>query len=183
MEELPIAGLVKIVPKRFSDTRGYFVEMWSQRALRTIGITEPFVQDNQSLSHRRGTLRGLHCQREPVAQAKLIRVHQGAIFDVAVDLRPGSPTRGQWCGLRLDAAAGEQLFIPRGFAHGFVSLEPETLVGYSVDAPYSPEHEMGIRWDDPDLAIDWPVASAEVAMSERDARLPYLKQIYSEMDE
>ena len=174
-QSLSIPGLIKIVPKRFSDSRGYFVELWSHQALRAIGIAEPFVQDNQSLSHRRGTLRGLHLQREPMAQAKLIRVYQGAIFDIAVDLRTDSPTYGQWCGVRLDAAGGEQLFIPRGFAHGFVSLEQETLVGYLVDAPYSPEHETGIRWNDPNLAIDWPVPSCELVMSERDASLPFLK--------
>lgn len=175
-EELSIPGLLKIVPKRFHDSRGYFVETWSLAALRGVGLDTKFVQDNLSLSHKRGTLRGLHLQKAPQEQAKLIRVYQGAIFDVALDLRVTSPTYGHWCGVKLDAATGEQLFIPRGFAHGFVSLEPETLVGYSVDAPYSPAHEAGIRWDDPDIAIDWSVAPSEIVISDRDANLPYLKQ-------
>ena len=134
-----------------------------------------FVQDNQSLSVSPGTLRGLHFQRAPVEQAKLVRVLQGSIFDVAVDIRPKSPTYGRWCGMSLSSEGGEQLFIPRGFAHGFVTLEANTIISYKVDAPYSREAEGGIRWNYPSLKIPWPLPATGPILVERDRQLPFLE--------
>lgn len=133
-----------------------------------------FVQDNQSISKYSGTIRGLHFQRPPAAQAKLVRVASGSIFDVAVDLRRGSPTYGRWCGATLTADESAMLYVPIGFAHGFCTLEPGTVVAYKVNAYFSAAHDAGIRWDDPDLAIDWPVARDEVVLSSKDAALPLL---------
>src|SRR5476649_1074907 len=132
LETFEIADVVLVRSKRFVDSRGYFMETWSESEFERLGISARFVQDNQSLSRPRGTLRGLHFQRFPFEQAKLIRVTQGAIFDVAVDLRRESPTFGRWCGATLTGDGGDQLFIPGGFAHGFVTLEPEVIVCYRV---------------------------------------------------
>ena len=174
-EHLEIADVVLIRVAKFADVRGYFMETYTRQAFSTIGICADFMQDNQSLSKVPGTLRGLHFQRPPAEQAKLVRVLHGSIFDVAVDIRPQSPTYGRWCGSKLTAEEGEQLFIPRGFAHGFVTLEANTIVTYKVDAPYSRESEGGIRWDDPQLAIDWPLSADRLVLAERDSQLPFLK--------
>jgi dTDP-4-dehydrorhamnose 3,5-epimerase len=157
--------------RRFADARGFFMETYSAPDFFELGIDSVFVQDNHSLSLQKGTVRGLHFQRPPKAQAKLVRVLKGAIFDVAVDLRIGSPTYGRWCGATLTAAGGEQLFVPRGFAHGYCTLESDVEVAYKVDDVYAPDCDAGIFWNDPDLKIEWPVAGA-AAVSEKDAALP-----------
>ena len=133
-----------------------------------------FVQDNEALSTQRGTLRGLHFQLAPEPQAKLVRVVAGSVFDVAVDLREGSATYGRWCGATLTAAKGEQLFVPRGFAHAYCTLEPNTIFAYKVDGYYNKAAEGGIRFDDPDIGIEWPIPHAEIKVSEKDAELPFL---------
>ena len=166
------SGVLLVRSKRFVDSRGHFLEVWSKAAYSQIGINADFVQDNQSLSTARGTLRGLHFQRAPFEQAKLIRVLKGAIYDVVVDIRPNSPNYGRWIGTALSADEGEQLFIPRGYAHGFLTLSSETIVSYKVDAPYSRESEAGIRWNDPELNVRWPLIYSEIVLSEKDVLLP-----------
>jgi dTDP-4-dehydrorhamnose 3,5-epimerase len=173
---LEIPGLVLIQPRRFADQRGYFVETWNKRTLAAAGIEVDFVQDNASFSSETGTIRGLHFQRGSAAQAKLVRVVRGSIFDVAVDLRRSSPNFGQWAGATLTADAGEQLYVPIGFAHGFCTLEPSTEVAYKVSAFYSPEHDDGIIWDDPDIGISWPLNGAAPVLSDKDSRLPRLAE-------
>ena len=158
-------------PVRLHDARGYFVETYNKRSAQDFGVTASFVQDNQSLSFKSGTVRGLHFQIPPKPQAKLIRVVRGSIYDVAVDLRIGSPTYGQWTATTLTAHHGEQIFIPRGLAHGFCTLEPDTEVAYKVDEYYAPELEQGLAWDDPTLAIDWPVLLSDAVLSDRDRNL------------
>lgn len=170
-ELLDLKGVTLFRPKKFFDERGYFLETFNARAYATASIDCAFVQDNQSLSLKPGTIRGLHFQRPPDSQAKLVRVLRGSIFDVAVDLRDGSPTYGRWCSAILTADKAEQLFIPRGFAHGFCTLEPETEVAYKVDSFYSPACDAGLRWDDPDLKIAWPVPPARVIISHKDRLL------------
>ncbi len=164
-----------VVPKRFGDQRGYFVETWNGRAFAEHGMERSWVQDNQSLSATPGTVRGLHYQLEPHAQTKLVRVLQGRILDVAVDVRRGSPTFGRHVAVELSAEGLEQLFVPVGFAHGFCTLEPDTVVAYKVDAFYSRECERAIRWDDPAIGIDWPTA-AGASVSDKDAVAPMLAE-------
>ena len=173
MEIRPTAlpDVMLLRPRKVDDARGHFVESYNQRAFARAGITARFVQDNQSLSRRRGTLRGLHFQYPPKAQAKLVRVLKGAIFDVAIDLRAGSPHYGRWVGETLSADGGEELFIPRGFAHGFCTLEDDTEVAYKVDGFYAPAREGGLIWNDTDLAIVWPVAEPDIFVSGKDATL------------
>jgi dTDP-4-dehydrorhamnose 3,5-epimerase len=171
---LEIAGLVCVTPPRLGDARGTFSETYSKCAFAAaIGEVE-FVQDNHSWSARRGTVRGLHFQLSPFAQAKLVRVGRGAILDVAVDIREGSPTYGRHVKVELSAANGRQLFVPAGFAHGFCTLEDDTDVLYKVSAHYSPEHDRAISWRDPDLGIAWPVTAEEATVSSRDAQAPRL---------
>ena len=176
---LELPELVVVVPKRFGDSRGYFEETYNKRTFEQAGIHAEFVQDNQSLSEKRGTIRGLHFQTPPHAQAKLVRVLAGSIFDVAVDLRRGSARYGRWVGLTLSAANGKQLFIPRGFGHGFCTLEPNTIVAYKVDTFYSGPNDSGLRFDDPEIGIAWPVASHEITLSEKDRNLPLLSSFES----
>jgi len=171
MEPHEISGLAVFSPKKFVDARGYFIETYNIRTYADAGVGSTFVQDNQSLSIYAGTVRGLHFQTPPEPQAKLIRVIQGSIYDVAVDLRRGSPTYGRWCAVTLTADAGEQFFVPRGFAHGFCTLEPRTIVAYKVDSYYAPTCDSGLRWDDPDLGIPWPVDPTAVIVSDKDAKL------------
>ena len=175
MVPLEIAEVILIRPDKYLDVRGYFMESYSRAPFLSAGIDADFIQDNQSLSLMTGTLRGLHFQRAPAEQAKLVRILQGSVFDVAVDIRPKSPTYGRWCGATLTAERGEQLFVPRGFAHGFVTLEPNTVVLYKVDGPYSREAEGGIRWNDPALKIDWPIPAGGPILAERDSQLPFLR--------
>jgi dTDP-4-dehydrorhamnose 3,5-epimerase len=171
---LAIPDVLVVQPQRMADQRGYFLETFSRRAYRELGIGCDFVQDNQSFSARRGIIRGLHFQRPPHPQAKLVRVLRGSVFDVAIDLRRGSPTFGQWCGTTLTAEKANQLFVPRGFAHAFCTLESDTEVAYKVDDYFAPECEDGLIWNDPDLGIEWPIASEEAILSEKDAKLPRL---------
>jgi dTDP-4-dehydrorhamnose 3,5-epimerase len=166
-----IPGVQLLKPRYFHDARGYFVETYNARSARQLGLVACFVQDNQSLSSRRGTVRALHFQVPPRPQAKLVRVLRGSIYDVALDLRIGSPTYGRWTAVTLTANHGEQLFVPRGLAHGFCTLEPETEVAYKVDDYYAPECEQGLAWDDPMLAIDWPVFPADAVLSDKDRKL------------
>jgi len=157
-----------LLPKSFSDARGTFSETWNAARFVEHGITMNFVQDNQSCSAPVGTIRGLHFQSPPKAQAKVVRVIRGRILDVAVDLRRASPTYGKWVAEELSAQNRKQLLVPIGFAHGFCTLEPDSEVLYKVTAPYSPEHERGILWSDPALAIPWPVAPERAILSDRD---------------
>lgn len=171
--ETKIKGVCLIEPDVFGDHRGFFMESYSSLKFQELGIDYPFVQDNHSLSAEAGVLRGLHFQTNPKAQTKLVRVVAGAIYDVAVDVRKSSATYGQWVGVILSSANKRQLLVPRGFAHGFCTLVPNTEVVYKVDEYYSPEHDGGILWNDPDLAIDWPVTKP--VMSDKDLKLPLLK--------
>lgn len=164
---------VKVVAtKLIADSRGSFCETYNQPRFVEHGITPAFVQDNHSVSAAVGTVRGLHFQSPPAAQAKLIRVLKGRIFDVAVDLRRSSPSYGKWVAEEISADDRKQVFIPVGFAHGFCTLEADTHVFYKVSDVYSPPHDLGIAWDDPDLAIDWPVAPDEATLSDKDRRMP-----------
>jgi len=174
---LALPEVLLIMPKRHGDARGWFAETWSRKTLAEAGIDADFVQDNQAFNARRGTVRGLHFQQAPHPQAKLIRVLRGAITDVAVDIRPGSATFGQWVSARLTAEGGEQLFVPRGFAHGYATLVDDTELFYKVDGLYAPQTEGGMIWNDPDLGIDWGVSADEVILSEKDKILPRLKDM------
>jgi dTDP-4-dehydrorhamnose 3,5-epimerase len=169
-EPTKIAEVLLLKPRPFFDERGYFVETYNKRAARELGLPACFVQDNQSLSIKRGTVRALHFQIPPKTQAKLVRVLRGAIFDVAVDLRTGSATYGHWTAATLTASNGHQMFVPRGFGHGFCTLEPDTEVAYKVDDYYAPECEQGLAWDDPMLSIDWPVKPEDAILSDKDRR-------------
>lgn len=171
---LAILDVVLVELKRFGDARGYFSETYKKAAFEAFGIDLTFVQDNESLSRQVGVVRGLHFQSPPYSQAKLVRAVRGAIFDVAVDIRKGSPSYGKWVGATLTADKGEQLLVPHGFAHGFCTLEPDTLVAYKVDAPYSQAHDGGILWNDPDLAIDWPIGIDAAILSDKDRVQPRL---------
>lgn len=170
----------EIVPRRLLDDRGYFAELWRDGWLQP-GWNGVFVQHNQSFSSHQGTLRGLHLQLAPSAQAKLVRVVRGSIFDVAVDLRPESLTFSQWACAELSAVDGNQLFIPEGFAHGFMTLEDDCEVAYQVSAFYDPLSERSVRWDDPALAIAWPALGVEPKVSLRDASAPLLSEICHEL--
>jgi dTDP-4-dehydrorhamnose 3,5-epimerase len=174
---LEIDGLVELRPRRWRDERGFFSEVWRDEWFAQAGASGCFVQDNHSHSAKRGVLRGLHFQAPPVAQDKLVRVARGSIFDVAVDIRRGSATYGQWAGLVISAEDWNQLWIPRGFAHGFVTLEDDTDVLYKVTAPYSPEYERTIRFDDPALGIDWPLERTEILLSPKDQSAPLLSGV------
>lgn len=164
----PISGVLEIIPERYVDHRGFFSETYSDRRLAEHGVHETFVQDNHSHSRFKGVLRGLHFQREPYAQAKLIWVTSGSIFDVAVDIRKGSPTYGKWFGLEISAAKGNQIFVPRGFAHGFVTLEENTDIFYKVSNHYMREEERAIRYDDPEIGVDWPLGLDNLVVSDKD---------------
>lgn len=168
-----LEGVVIVEPAVFGDNRGFFMESYNSKKFKKLGIDYDFVQDNHSLSVETGVLRGLHYQLNPKAQTKLVRVAAGAIYDVAVDIRKGSPTFGQWVGVILSAANKRQLLVPKGFAHGFCTLVPNTEVLYKVDEFYSPEHDRGIAWNDPALGIDWPTANP--ILSDKDGKHPVLK--------
>jgi dTDP-4-dehydrorhamnose 3,5-epimerase len=173
----PIDGLLIVQAKRHGDARGWFSEVYSRPALQTAGVDLDFVQDNHSMSGPIGTLRGLHYQRPPFAQDKLVRCTRGVIFDVAVDVRAGSPSYGQWFGLELSAENGTQLLVPIGFLHGFVTRSEGAEVQYKVTAPYSPECDGGIAWDDPDIGIDWGISAP--VLSAKDAAAPSLAAFQS----
>ena len=170
--ETALAGVRILEPQVFGDTRGWFMESWSKKKMEDAGILVDFVQDNHSFSAQKGTLRGLHYQLNPMAQAKLLRVSRGAIFDVAVDIRRGSPTYAKWVGVELTAENYRQLFVPRGFAHGFITLTDDVEVQYKADNLYAPTCDGNIRWDDPEIGVEWPLAP--VVLSEKDAKAPLL---------
>jgi dTDP-4-dehydrorhamnose 3,5-epimerase len=171
---LELDGLVEILPARFGDNRGFFSEVWNADKMAEAGFDLDFVQDNHSYSAAKGVLRGLHFQVPPGAQAKLVRVSRGSVFDVAVDLRRDSPTFGKWAGLVLSAEKWNQILVPVGFAHGFVTLEDNSEVQYKVTAPYRADLDRAIRWDDPDIGIDWPLGPDEVELSAKDMAAPLL---------
>lgn len=173
--DLPEVAILRM--PRHSDDRGFFSETYNKRVFAEGGIDIEFVQDNHAMSVQAGTVRGLHFQTPPFAQDKLVRVVRGAIFDVAVDIRGGSPTFGQHVSAIITAEAWNQILVPVGFAHGLATLEPDTEVIYKVSARYSPEHDRGLFWRDPALGIDWPVSEAEAILSEKDKRLPKLSEL------
>ena len=172
--ETALPGVVIIEPQVFGDARGWFMESWSAKKMEDVGIHVAFVQDNHSFSAQKGTLRGLHYQLNPMAQAKLLRASRGAIFDVAVDIRRGSPTYAQWVGVELSAENYRQLFIPRGFAHGFITLTDNVEVQYKADNLYAPDCDGNIRWDDPAIGVAWPLTPT--VLSEKDAAAPLLAE-------
>jgi dTDP-4-dehydrorhamnose 3,5-epimerase len=165
-----------LTPRRFGDQRGYFSETWSAAHMAGQGLDIRFVQDNESLSAKAGTLRGLHYQAPPFAQAKLVRVARGAILDVAVDARRGSPTYGRWVAEEISAENGAQILVPVGFLHGFLTLTDDTLVIYKVDNVYDAGSDGGVRWNDPDIGIDWGVAEEGLTLSDKDRRAPLFRE-------
>lgn len=176
---LSLNSVVLIQVPKISDARGWFSETYSERRLKAAGVDLRFVQDNQSFSTTAGTLRGLHYQRPPHAQAKLIRCVCGSIMDYAVDIRRGSPTYGKWVSAKLTAEGGEQLFVPVGFAHGFVTLEADVEVAYKVSDFYAPDCDGGIVWNDPTIGIDWPLPEDGAVLSDKDIALPTLAEFDS----
>lgn len=172
-----ISPVMILRPKRFGDARGYFSELYSRRALEPANLSIEFLQDNISLSTDRGVVRGLHFQTAPSEQTKLVSVLKGSVYDVAVDIRAGSPTYGQHVAATLSGENGLQMLVPRGFAHGFCTLEPDTLVMYKVDGYYDRERDFGLRWNDPALKIQWPVAAENAKVSDKDREQPLLAQL------
>lgn len=179
VQALAIPEVLLLKPKRFGDDRGFFSEVFKESQARNAGIVERFVQDNHSFSAEKGVIRGLHFQAPPVAQGKLIRVTRGSIFDVAIDIRQGSPTYGQHVAAELSADNWSQLWVPPGFAHGFCTLEPNVEVIYKVTAEYSPTSEGGVMWNDAALGIAWPIAPSEAVLSGRDTKWPMLADLRS----
>jgi dTDP-4-dehydrorhamnose 3,5-epimerase len=179
IESTAIPGVRIIRARKSGDARGFFSETFKQHVLELHGIAESWIQDNHSFSTARGVIRGLHFQAAPAAQAKLVRVTRGAVFDVAVDIRVGSPTYGRHVAVELSAETWNQLYVPVGFAHGFCTLTDETEVLYKVTAPYAPETEGGVLWNDPALGIDWPVDTANATVIARDTGWPRLAELQS----
>lgn len=171
---LAIPDVLEVKPRKFGDDRGFFCETYQAERFANAGLPTNWMQDNQSFSAQCFTLRGLHYQEPPFAQAKLVRVLRGRILDVAVDIRAGSPTYGQFVTLEVSAATFNQILVPAGFAHGFLTLEPDTEVFYKVDAPYSAAHDRAIRWDDPQIGIDWPLGGQTPVLSAKDQAAPTL---------
>lgn len=176
LTRLDIPDVLLLEPRRFGDARGFFSEVWKRSALVALGFDVDFVQDNHSLSREVGVVRGLHFQRPPTAQGKLVRVVRGRILDVAVDIRQGSPTYGRHVAMELSAENWAQLWVPRGFAHGFMTLEPDTEVIYKVDHEYDAATDGGIAWDDPALGIAWPAVPGGPVLSDKDRRAPRLAE-------
>lgn len=174
VRSLGVEGVLEIVPKRHGDARGFFMETYNAERFSQAGIDLHFVQDNHSYSAAAGVLRGLHYQLAPRAQDKLLRVIRGSVLDVAVDIRRGSPTFGKWVALEVSAEKGNQILVPKGFAHGFVTLVPDTEVLYKVTDTYSPEHDRSIRFDDPTIGIEWPPIPSGFQLSEKDLKAPML---------
>lgn len=183
VERCAIPDVLLIEPVRHGDARGFFSEVWSRRSLAAHGLDVEFVQDNHAHSAQKGVLRGLHFQRPPSAQGKLVRVARGAILDVAVDIRAGSPTYGQHVAVELSAENWRQLWVPRGFAHGYLTLEPDTEVLYKTDAYYDRAADAGIAWNDPAFGIAWPVETGSVILSDKDRSAPRLADIASPFPE
>ena len=174
-----LSGVLVITPRRFGDHRGFFTESWNRKALAEAGVDLDFLQDNHSFSADQGTVRGLHFQSPPSAQDKLVRVLRGAIMDVAVDVRTGSPTYGQWVGEELSAENGRQLLVPKGFLHGFATLTPDVDVAYKCTDYYAPDCDGAVRFDDPDLKIDWGIPNDQAILSGKDADAPAFKDFQS----
>lgn len=179
METAAIPGVKILVPRRFRDARGMFAETWSKREFEALGIDALFVQDNHSISRRAGTVRGLHFQRPPCAQVKLVRCGQGALSDIIVDIRKGSPAYGHWIAVELSAENGRQVLVPEGCAHGFVTRKPNTEIIYKCSDFYAPCSEGSLRFDDPDLAIDWHLPASGAILNDKDRRAPFLRDIDS----
>lgn len=171
-----LEGVIEIMPRKFGDSRGFFSEVYNANVFRDAGIDLVFVQDNHSLSAQRGVLRGLHYQLPPRAQDKLVRVARGAILDVAVDIRRSSPTFGKWIAVELSAEKWNQLLVPKGFAHGFVTLTENAEVLYKVTDVYSADHDRAIRFDDPRIGVRWPVEPEGLILSEKDRKAPFLEE-------
>lgn len=180
VEKTKLSGVYVITPKVFGDKRGWFMESYSKRDLKENGIDVDFVQDNRSFSEKKGIIRGLHFQRNPMCQAKMLTCISGAILDVAVDLRKDSPTYKQWISVELTGENKKEIFIPKGFAHGFVTLTDNVEISYKCDEFYSPEHDGGIRYDDPSIGVDWGVDNP--ILSDKDVNAPYLKDIEKDLD-
>ncbi|NQY38644.1 MAG: dTDP-4-dehydrorhamnose 3,5-epimerase [Henriciella sp.] len=176
-QKLAIPDVILVTPKRHGDARGFFSETYRAEAFEEAGIPGPFIQDNHAYSQQPGVLRGLHFQKPPHAQAKLVRCTQGAIYDVAVDIRQGSPTYGRYVGAELSAENGAQLYVPEGFAHGYLTLTPDCHVQYKTSAYYAPETEGGLAWDDPELGIEWPMEGLDIILSDKDKILPPLSAL------
>ena len=179
VEELSIADVKLLTPKKHGDHRGFFSEVYNKKTLAEAGIDIDFVQDNHSLSAEKGVVRGLHFQVPPFAQDKLVRVARGSVFDVAVDLRRGSPTYGQHVSVVLSAEAWNQILVPIGFAHGFMTLEPDTEVIYKVSNYYALDHDKGLLWNDPALGIAWPIPEGEAILADKDRQQPCFVEIVS----
>lgn len=179
---LDIPGVKVFEPRKFADARGFFSETYNAKTFGAAGVDISFVQDNQAFSADQWTLRGLHFQTPPFAQDKLVRVLRGSVLDVAVDIRRNSPTYGKHVAVVLSAAAWNQIMIPIGFAHGYLTLEPDTEVFYKVSNYYAPEYDSGLLWNDPDLAIDWRAPPDDVILSEKDGKLPLLRDLDSPFD-
>lgn len=177
IERLPLAGLAIITPKRLGDHRGYFSEVFNDGWFRENVEDVTFVQENESLSAAAGTVRGLHFQLAPFAQGKLVRCLAGRIYDVALDIRVGSPTYGEWFGTELSIEKGEHLWIPAGFAHGFATLVPDCIISYKVTAPYSPVNDRGLLWSDPEIGIEWPMPLENAILSDKDKLQPTLADL------
>lgn len=171
-----IPKVLLVEPKKHGDARGFFSEVYKESVLAEYGFTEPFIQDNHAYSAEAGVLRGLHYQSPPFAQDKLIRVTCGSIYDVSVDIREGSPTFGKWVGVELSADNWLQLLVPKGFAHGYLTLEPDTEVLYKVTNPYAPECDKGVLWSDSEIGVEWPISSLPI-LSAKDEVQPLLKEI------
>jgi dTDP-4-dehydrorhamnose 3,5-epimerase len=178
IEKTAIDGVVVLTPKKIGDDRGWFIETWNAKTLSKLGIDVGFVQDNHSMSAEIGTVRGLHYQKPPSAQDKLVRCTRGEIFDVAVDIRIGSPTYGKWVGVVLTPDNGKQLFVPKGCLHGFATRAPMTEVQYKCSDVYAPECDGSVRWDDPDIGIDWGLTSAPI-LSVKDETAPLFADFVS----
>lgn len=176
LEPTALPGVVVLTPARFRDPRGFFSETWNKARMLEFGLDCEFVQDNLSFSATEGTLRGLHMQKPPSAQAKLVRCGRGVLFDVAVDIRVGSPTYGKWVGIELSAENGKQMLIPKGFLHGFVTRTPDTEIIYKCSAFYDPACDCSVRYDDPDIGIDWGLTT-EPVLSDKDRTAPSLSKI------
>ena len=177
IRNLGLPGVLEILPDKFSDERGFFSETWNAARLSEAGIDLTWVQDNHSLSVAPLVLRGLHYQMPPMAQDKLVRVVRGAVFDVVVDIRHGSPNFGKWVSIELSREKWNQILVPKGYAHGFLTLQSDSEVVYKVSAPFSREHDRSIRYDDPAIAIDWPLDGAEPVLSAKDASAPRLAEV------
>lgn len=179
VEPTDLPGVVIVTPDRFGDARGFFSESWNRKAMEAAGIDIDFVQDNHSFSSKQGTVRGLHFQAPPHAQAKLVRCGRGRLFDVAVDIRKGAPTYGRWVGTELSFENGRQLLIPAGFLHGFATLEDDTEVIYKCSDSYAPECDGAVRFDDPQIGIDWGIDPEAAVLSDKDAKAPLLRDFDS----